>query len=237
MSDASGDDYTRFEPFPRHRQHQDRTRPRAPFDITHAIKANWSYDLPVGKGHRVSAGRLNPLLSGWTLASLMTWQSGSPFSILSERGTLNRAGRSTFNTAVTTLNGSQLDQVIGFRMTGDGPYMVDPSIIGPDGRAVASDGSAPFKGQVFFNPGAGEIGSLQRRMFSGPWTFDMDAALEKKTHITERQTLDFKMDAGNVFNHPTFYAPDLNINSTQFGRIGSTLTGRRVIQFGLTYRF
>ena len=131
----------------------------------------------------------------------------------------------------------QLDQVVGFRMTGDGPFMIASTVIGPDGRAVASDGSAPFAGQVFFNPGAGEIGSLQRRMFSGPWTFDMDAALLKSTHFTERQSLDFKMDAGNIFNHPTFYAPSLDINSTQFGRIGSTLTDRRVIQFGLTYRF
>ena len=95
----------------------------------------------------------------------------------------------------------------------------------------------PFKGQVFFNPGAGEIGSLQRRMFSGPWTFDMDAALMKATRITERQSIDFKMDAGSVLNHPTFFVTDLNINSTQFGRVSNSFTSRRVIQFGLTYRF
>ena len=236
LTDADGDGYTRFQPF------LDLTnakieRSRAPFDITHAIKANWSYDLPVGKGHRMTGGRWSPVLSGWIVSSLLTWQSGTPFSILSGRGTLNRAGRSYYNTAITTLTGSQLDQVVGFRMTGDGPYFVDPSIIGSDGRAVAPDGVAPFKGQVFFNPGAGEIGSLQRRMFSGPWTFDMDASVMKKTRITERQSVEFKMDAGSVLNHPTFYMTDLNINSTQFGRVTNTFTSRRVIQFGLTYRF
>jgi hypothetical protein len=236
LSDAAGDLYLRFEPFLDLANPQIE-RARAPFDITHAIKSNWTYELPMGKGHRLSARRLNPILGGWTLSSLFTWQSGAPFSIRSGRGTINRASRSYYNTASTSLTKSQLDAVVGFRMTGDGPYFVDRSIIGPDGRAVAADGSAPFAGQVFFNPGPGEIGTLQRRMFSGPWTFDMDAAVLKSTKITERQSVEFKMTAGNVFNHPAFIAPDLNINSTQFGRVVQNFTDRRVIQFGLTYHF
>ena len=236
LSDAAGDLFRRFEPF-LDLANPKIERARAPFDITHAIKSNWTYELPIGKGHRISGGRWNPVLGGWTLTGLMTWQSGAPISIRSGRGTLNRSSRSYYNTASTTLTKSQLDAVVGFRMTGDGPYFVDRSIIGPDGRGVAPDGSAPFAGQVFFNPGAGEIGTLQRRMFSGPWTFDMDAAVQKSTRITERQSVDFKMTAGSVFNHPAFYATDLNINSTQFGRILATFTSRRVIQFGLTYHF
>ena len=107
-------------------------------------------------------------------------------------------------------------------MTGDGPYVVNKSIIGPDGRAVAPDGSAPFSGQVFFNPGPGQIGSMQRRMFSGPWIFDMDAQVSKTTRITERQSIIFKTTAGNIFNHPAFFATDLNINSTKFGQVVGT---------------
>jgi len=236
LSDAAGDAEIRFEPF-LDLANPKIERSRAPFDITHAIKSNWTYELPIGKGHRLSGGRLYPVLSGWTLSSMLTWQSGTPFSIRSGRGTLNRGTRSYYNTASTPLTKSQLDAVIGFRMTGDGPYFVDKSIIGPDGRGVAADGAASFAGQVFFNPGAGDIGTLQRRMFSGPWTFDMDAAIVKRTQITERQSIDFKMTAGSVFNHPAFIVPDLNINSTQFGRIVQTFTARRVIQFGLTYRF
>ena len=236
LSDADGDNYTRFQPF-LDLANTKIERARAPFDIQHAIKSNWSYDLPLGKGHRISGGRWNPALSGWMIGSLMTWQSGSPFSIYSGRGTLNRAARSGYNEAITTLTRSQLNDVIGFRMTGSGPYLVDNSIIGPDGRAVGVDGLAPFQGQVFFNPGPGEIGSLQRRMFSGPWIFDMDAQITKATRITERQSIIFQTIAGNVFNHPAFYAGDLNINSTKFGQSVGTFTDRRVIQFQLTYRF
>jgi Carboxypeptidase regulatory-like domain/TonB dependent receptor-like, beta-barrel len=238
LTDADGDTQTRFQPF-LDVANAKIERSRAPFDITHAIKANWVYDLPIGKGHRFGGGRLaGRILGGWSLSSVLTWQSGSPFSILSSRGTVNRAGlRSYYNGAVTSLTGSQLDKIIGFQMTGDGPYFVDKSVIGKDGRAVAPDGAAPFAGQAFLNPAPGDIGSLQRRMFSGPWAFDMSAGLQKKTYITERQTIEFRMEADNVFNHPTFFVGDLNINSTQFGKITSTFTDRRVIQFGLYYRF
>jgi hypothetical protein len=150
---------------------------------------------------------------------------------------LNREARSFYNTADTTLAGSQLDKVVGFYMTGNGPYFINQANIGPDGRAVAPDGSAPFNGQVFFNPDAGTIGSMQRRMFNGPWTFDMDAGMQKLTNITEKQTIEFRMEAGNVFNHPTFVVGDQNVNSTTFGQISGTFTDRRVIQFGLYYRF
>ena len=126
-------------------------------------------------------------------------------------------------------------------MTGDGPFFVDKSAIAQDGRGVAPDGTTPFAGQAFFNPGPGEIGSLQRRAFSGPWTFDMDAGIQKLTKLTERQSVEFRMEAGNVLNHPTFYVNQgssiQNINSTTFGRIVNAFTDRRVIQFGLYYRF
>src|SRR5262249_37939911 len=87
------------------------------------------------------------------------------------------------------------------------------------------------------NPGPGEIGSLQKRTFSGPWVFDMDAGIQKLTHLTEKHTIEFRMEAGNVFNHPAFFTTGFNINSTKFGQITGTFTDRRVIQFGLDYRF
>ena len=57
------------------------------------------------------------------------------------------------------------------------------------------------------------------------------------THLTERQSVELRMEAQNILNHPAFFAGDQDINSTQFGKIGSTFFGRRLIQFGLYYRF
>ncbi|MBO0722228.1 MAG: TonB-dependent receptor, partial [Blastocatellia bacterium] len=212
-------------------------RARTPFDVTHVIKGNFVYQLPAGAGHWLNPKHLQRVFSGWSVSSIISEQSGSPFSILSARGTLNRAGQSTNNTVNSNLSASQLNDLFQVRMTSSGPYFVAASAIGPDGRAVAPDGSAPFNGQVFFEPGAGDVGSLQRRQFSAPWVFGMDFALSKTTKITERHELVFRMDASNIFNHPAWSFSDQTVTSTQFGQITSTFFGRRVLQFSLYYRF
>ena len=214
-------------------------RERADFDVTHAIKGNAVYDLPVGKGHRLNIRPLERLLSGWAASGILTWQSGTPFSILSGRATLNRGnGRSDYNTANTALTKGQLDQLLRFHMTGDGPFFAPASAINPDdGSAVAPEGSPFFNGQVFYNPGPGTLGGLQRHMFSGPWTFGLDLGLLKETRITERQSLEFRIETSNALNHPTFFVTDQYINDTTFGRVTDTYFGRRLVQFGLHYKF
>lgn len=237
LSDAAGDGQTRFEAF-LDINNPKLERARAPYDLTHQIKANWVYDLPLGEGYRLNPRRLSRLVSGWSISGFLTSQSGTPFSILSERGTLNRAARSAgTNTAVALATKRELDKLLKLRMTGVGPYFVSASVIGADGRAVAPDGSAPFQGQVFFHPLPGTVGTLQRRMFSGPWASNLDFGIQKNTRITEKQSVEIRMESTNIFNHPTWYVGDQNIDSTTFGRITSTFFGRRLIQFGAYYRF
>ncbi len=213
-------------------------RARATYDLTHAFKANGFWELPVGSGHRLDYRPLGRVIGGWTLGGTMFWQSGAPFSILSQRSTVNRSGRSTVNTANTTLNKSQLDEIMGLRFTGDGPFFIAQSAISPaDGRGAASDGTPAFPGQVFFNPGPATLGALQRRMFSGPAAFNLDMAVIKRVKITERQSMDIRMDALNALNHPTFFIGDQVLDSTTFGRVTSTAFDRRIVQFAVKYSF
>ncbi len=237
LSDQDGIQQTRFEAF------LDVANPsieRAPtsFDLRHQFKVNWKYDLPMGKGHKLSYGPLDRVLGGWYISGIYTWQSGNPFSVLSGRGTLNRSGRSGSNTATALVTADKLDEMFQVRMTGVGPYYFAVSGINPsDNRAVAADGVDPFSGQVFRQPNAGEVGALQRRMFSGPSVYNLDFSAGKLTSITESQSIEFRMDSTNIFNHPTWYVGDQTITSTTFGRITSPMFDRRLIQFGLTYRF
>lgn len=169
-----------------------------------------------------------------------SWLSGFPFSVLSQRGTLNRAGRSTGrNTAVTNVNYSQLrNGVLGLIKAGDGVFFVNKqNTLG--GRAVAADGAAPFPGQVFFHPDAGQVGSLQRRLFSGPGSFFVDAAIAKKFPIREGHSLEVRAESFNLPNHPSFtIGVEQDISSVNFGRItGVNGNGARFLQFGLYYRF
>jgi hypothetical protein len=239
LSDADGDVQSRIQHF-LDINNPKLERARANYDLTHMIKADGIYELPFGKGHRVHYKPVDRVIGGWTYSTTMTWQSGAPFSILSGYGTLNRSsgGRSTYNTADIAVGGSALGQIVNYHMTGNGPMIVAQSAINPaNGSGVANLGDPAFNGEIFFNPGAGTVGVLQRRMFSGPWTFDMDMSLLKKIAITESQNLEFRMDAFNAFNHATFWAGDQNINSTTFGVMSSMFFGSRVMQFGLKYRF
>ena len=241
MSDAAGNNQTNFEPFLDNNNPKIERSRAADYDITHVLKSNWHYELPMGPGRRFNYGPLNRVLGGWSVSGIFTMQSGTPFSVLSGRGTLNRAGRSANNTATTTLNKAELDELFQFRMTGTGPYFVAASALNPaDGRAVASDGATPFAGQVFYQPVAGNIGALQRNYFSGPTIWDVDMKVSKVTRIREKHVVELRMDATNVFNHPAFYMGDMTITSTTFGKITSLInpgSTRRLLQFALYYRF
>lgn len=237
LSDQEGIQQTRFEPF---LDIENAKIERAPtsFDLRHQIKINGTYDLPLGKGRRLNYKPVERVIGGWYVSGIYTWQTGNPFSVLSGRGTLNRAARSGNNTATALVTAEELKKLFQVRMTGVGPYFFAEGAINPaDGRAVAPDGAAPFSGQVFRQPNAGELGALQRRMFNGPRVWNMDFSIGKRTAITERHSIELRMDSTNLFNHPTWYVGDLTITSTQFGRITSTMFGRRLIQFGATYRF
>lgn len=237
LSDGDGDLQTRFQAF-LDLNNPGLERSRANFDLNHAIKAFGEYDLPIGEGHRFGYKPLNRVIGGWKVSANMVWQSGAPFSILSGYGTLNREARSYYNTATTSLTMAQLNQVVKFQMTGNGPMIVSSSAINPaDGTGVNAFGDPTFTGQVFSNPGAGSLGVLQRRLFSGPWTFNIDTSLLKTVNITEHQNVEFRADAFNVLNHATFWSGDQNINTTTFGVISSMFYPARIMQFGLYYRF
>ncbi|HML15661.1 MAG TPA: TonB-dependent receptor [Bryobacteraceae bacterium] len=246
LSDAAGIDQLRFEPFMDiNNTALERSRP--PTDLTNQFKSNYSYDLPFGSGHALHLGRgWNQWISGWTTSANISWVSGNPYSIVSGYGTFLREDFSGNNMADTLLTAGNLSSILKFQMTGNGPYIVSASAIGPDGRGVVTLGQPEFPGEVFTNPPAGTIGQLQRRMFTGPNVFNMDAALFKETKIAERVTAELRMEALNVFNHATFAVFDgvdgvvpnnTNVNSQQFGEITSNATTPRQLQFSVRLSF
>ncbi len=240
LSNTAGDAQARFEPFlDQGNNALERSRPS--FDLTHSIKANGSYALPFGKNQRWAIDNkiADHILGGWQIGGLLSWQSGFPFSINSNRGTLNRGGRSTnLNTANSPLTKQQLDDtVFGLRKAGDGVFFIAPGAIGADTRGVATDGGPLFAGQAFTNPGPGDVGGLQRRMFSGPWNFGLNMSLGKRFNIRERHSIEFRVDAFNLPNTPGFTIGDQDINVLNFGRITTVDINSRTTQFGLHYRF
>jgi len=237
LSDSTGEGQTRFEPF-LDINNAAIEYTRTAFDLRQQFKLNGAWDLPFGKGKFIDVGGvLDKVIGGWTLSTNVTVNSGTPFSVLSGRGTLNRTGRSGSNTANSNLSYDQITSQMGVRVTGDGPFFFAPGVIAGDTRGTALEGRTAAPGQIFTNPGIGQLGSLARRTFSGPIFKNIDAALQKRTNITERQYIDFRAEAFNLTNTVSFNVNDYNINNTNFGRITNTQSGRRVVQLSLYYRF
>ncbi|HUI52044.1 MAG TPA: hypothetical protein VLX60_09680, partial [Terriglobales bacterium] len=227
---------------------------RAPFDITHAFKANFTYELPMGRGHKLfgSPNRaLGLLVNGWQTGSIFTWQSGSPFSIVSQYATFNRGGsRSYNNEAVSTLTHQQISGQLGSFVQNNGVvYLINPKLISSDGTGAPSSpqlgGCTPAVPGGFCNPQPGEVGNLQSNAFNAPSYFDWDMSASKDFDITEKIKLTFQAQAFNLLNHPVFGVPldagsglaNFNINSTTFGQSINTISSARILQMSLRLKF
>jgi hypothetical protein len=49
--------------------------------------------------------------------------------------------------------------------------------------------------------------------------------------------LDFRAEFFNLFNHPQFFQPGSNVDSSDFGQITATVNNPRLIQFALKLSF
>lgn len=212
-------------------------------DNTHVFKANALYELPFGPGRRFldSGGVLGKVLGGWSINGIFQSQSGVPISIVSQRGTLNRTGRSVKNTVDSTLSVDDLRQRSGLFFDAQGrPVLFDPELI----AAVRAN---PDNNAFLTNPRAGTVGSLQLTPVNGPSYFNLDMSLIKRTSITERVNIEFRAEAFNIFNHTNFRVVNdrgqttvnqqvQSINSANFGRITDTYSPR-VLQFAAKFNF
>lgn len=209
---------------------------RANFDVTHIAKANFIYELPFGRGRQFlnfddgfGNSVLDGIFGGWQLGGILEWRSGRPISIVSGRGTINRAASSGNNTVNTSLNVGELQRNTGLFHDAQGrPVIFNPSLIGADGRAAAT---------AFQNPVAGRFGNLALTPVDGPGFFNLDLNVLKNFRITERVGFTFRAEAFNVLNNTNFLVAEAqNINSTTFGRITNTFAPR-ILQMSLKLNF
>lgn len=237
---TGGTSQSRFEPYLDNARRQ-LDAGRSAYNLTHIMNANLILDLPFGEGKKWlnKGGVTNAIVGGWQVSGIVHFQSGSPVGIYSSRGTFNTAGRSGYNTTLTSTSAADISKLFGVFKTPSGDiYWINPSVINTDGRAVGADNlanAAGFAGQVFFNPVAGQVGNLPILAFDAPNVWSVDALLAKRLKFAKRYTLDVRIEAFNAFNSVSFYSGDLSINSTSFGKLTGVAVGARVVQ--LTARF
>ena len=100
--------------------------------------------------------------------------------------------------------------------------------LGPTGSPVV----------VLQNPQPGRRGTLGQKTIEGIGTWSLDANLSKTFRISESKSVQVRMDATNVTNHPGMNAPSLNItNTTVFGQITGKPNNVRQFQGQLRFSF
>jgi hypothetical protein len=62
-------------------------------------------------------------------------------------------------------------------------------------------------------------------------------SLSKLTRLTDGTSLEFRVEAYNVTNTPSFRNPESDLSSGEFGEITRTYGGPRVVQLGVKLRF
>jgi Carboxypeptidase regulatory-like domain len=206
------------------------------FDTTHAINANWVYELPVGKGKQFGSGMgriANGILGGWSISGLWRWSTGYPFSAFSPEWPTNYNLES-----LAVLSGKMPKTgsfIVGQVSGGTGPNVFkDPGITDPTNpNAAINQLRSAFPGE-----------KGDRNIFRGPGTFNIDAGLMKLFPITESQSLKLTWQVFNVTNSPRFDVGTMNIagntvlsSQSSFGNFSSTLSNPRVMELALRYSF
>ncbi len=195
----------------------------ATFDARHIAVINVLYALPFGRGQQFASdfdGWRGGFVSGWSVSSIVTAQSGFPFTPQLSYNPSNTGD--TRNPVRPFLN----------------PNFTGPVILGKPGQWFNPAASlAPPSTSGF-------AGNLGRDTYIGPGLATWDFSVFKDTKIRERLSLQFRAEIFNLLDRANFNTPNLiaftpptaanpsGLSGTA-GAITSTSTTSRQVQFGL----
>jgi hypothetical protein len=202
------------------------------FEVTNAY--NQSYDrgpctFNVGQAFRASAVyplpfRGNKLVSGWQLSGIFSATSGLPINI---------------QTGFTFPTRSNLAGI-----QGDRPSHSNAAGCHPD--HVLGQVNEWFDTGCYVLQPFGTLGDVSRDSVTGPGLANLDMAVLKQTRISEKIDTQFRVEVFNLPNHPNLGQPISTLFSGSAtnpvpnplaGRITSTSTSSRQLQFGLKFIF
>jgi hypothetical protein len=195
----------------------------ATFNIEHVGVVNVLYELPFGRGQRFangSSGFASAAISGWSVSSIVTAQTGFPFTPQLSYNPSN--------------SGDTRNPVRPF---------LNPNFTGP---VVTGNPNQWFNPNAFIAPPAtiGFYGNAGRNTYIGPGLTTWDFSVLKDTKISESLNLQVRAEIFNLLNRANFNTPNLIVFtpptatnpsglSGTAGAITSTSTSSRQVQFGL----
>ncbi|MBC7926640.1 MAG: carboxypeptidase regulatory-like domain-containing protein, partial [Bryobacteraceae bacterium] len=173
-----------------------------------------TYELPFGKGKALlSSNRwLDIIAGGWSMNVVGNLQSGYPL-------------------AITQLNNNS---VIGSSVQRPNATGVSPVT---DGGAVTNRIDNYINPAAFSQAPQFTFGNVSRTIgMRGPGIVNWDGSLFKTFTIHERWKAQFRAEALNLTNTPSFYGPNTTFgNTAAFGKITSQSNFSRLIQLGVRF--
>lgn len=195
-------------------------RGRSLFDIPHRFSAQilWTPVMP-GQNRLLSKA-----LNGWQISSIISTQSGRPFSV--------------WNGAASNAGGDY-NRDGGGGAVGGGFY--DRPNAPAAGAIRTSFKRADFLGglfpaSIFPAPAPGQSGTLGRNTFRGPKYTAIDFSLARIIQIMEGKQLQFRFEAFNALNNVNLYLPNADLSLGNFGKSTQAFDAR-TIQLGARFIF
>jgi len=178
-------------------------RGRSTLDIRHKFAMSWIYEFP---NVNTDNGLLRALLGGWQWNGTYLAQTGQPVSILSNADA-NANGDAAGDRAILNSSGiARAGTTVNYVCVGAGGTTSIASI-----DTGCSGGSGNVAGYVAQNPNArfvqaqlGAFPTVERNSFGSPGINIWNMGLFKNTKLTEKATLQFRVDTFNIFNHQNF---------------------------------
>jgi hypothetical protein len=211
---------------------------QAPYSRPQRFIVGYQYALPF-KANGV-AGKL---VQGWMASGNVLVQSGNPLTFFDGRGGTIYYGGAPSNGSD---KGASRAQLCPGKTYAD--ILTKGSVKDRIGRVGTSD-TRFFDPTAFCAPPAigngTDFGSTGIGIVNGPGQANTDFSISKTTQIREKQTVQFRAEFFNLFNHPQFAMPILagNFNqalfpsSATFGTITATSVSPRIIQLALRIQF
>ena len=190
------------------------------FDVRHAFKGYAVYQLPFGRGKQFLNGSqlFDEVVGGWQVSGTVVLQTGNPFTVYADQANYTQAG-STFPNRNPGVSWKPAHQSI----------------------------QNWYNAGAFLRPADGTFGDVRRNSLYGPGlkVFNFSAAKSFTVPYGEGIKVEFRADAQNVFNHPSFGNPSTGLGGssgagtpyTSTSSISSLTVNGRNLQLALHVSF
>jgi hypothetical protein len=189
-------------------------------DIANSLVINYGLDIPLGHGWRYWSNVnafANAVVSGWRINGITQFRSGVPLAVVAAPNALTQFGAGRIRPNYTS---------------GCSKYASGSSHSSARAREW-------FNTSCFTQPDSFSFGDEPRvdALLKSDGAANFDTAVSKSVPLNDRCRLNFKAEIFDLFNHPQFALPVVDLSSPSFGQVQNQRNLPRTIQLAMRITF